>query len=52
VVYRYQVLRKAKVIVGSRDARFAQEELAKVQKQRQVLSRTARMVKSMTKTTF
>ena len=52
VVYRYQVLRKAKVIVGARDARFAQEELAKVQKQRQVLSRTARMVKSMTKTTF
>jgi len=52
VVYRYQVLRKAKVIVGARDVKFAQEELAKVQKQRQVLSRTARMVKSMTKTTF
>jgi len=52
VVYRCQVLRQAKVIVGVRDARFAQEELAKVQKQRQVLSRTARMVKSMTKTSF
>ena len=52
VVYRYQVLRKAKVIVGARDVKFAQEELTRVQKQRQVLSRTARMVKSMTKTTF
>ena len=52
VVYRYQVLRKAKVIVGSRDVKFAQEELEKISKQRKVLSRTYRMAKQLAKTSF
>ena len=52
VVYRCQVLRQAKVIVGVRDAKFAQEELEKISKQRKVLSRTYRMAKQLAKTSF